>query len=70
MSLDVERLFAEREVERYALHTRYLNEQMVREMGLEPSSLKSGPRGLFAISKNVLHRFQTAEHSDGAVIHP
>jgi ornithine--oxo-acid transaminase len=30
MSLDVERLFAEREAERYALHARYLNEQMVR----------------------------------------
>src|SRR6478752_1912625 len=30
MSFDVERLFAEREAERYALHTRYLNEQMVR----------------------------------------
>ena len=30
MSLDIESLFAEREGERYALHTRYLNEQMVR----------------------------------------
>jgi ornithine--oxo-acid transaminase len=30
MSLEIERLFAEREAERYALHTRYLNEQMVR----------------------------------------
>jgi ornithine--oxo-acid transaminase len=30
MSLDIERLFAERNEERYALHSRYLNEQMVR----------------------------------------
>ena len=30
MSLDIERLFAERSGERYALHARYLNEQMVR----------------------------------------
>lgn len=30
MGLDIERLFAEREAERYALHARYLNEQMVR----------------------------------------
>src|SRR5262245_22340628 len=30
MSLDVAGLFAEREPERYALHTRYLNEQLVR----------------------------------------
>jgi ornithine--oxo-acid transaminase len=30
MSLDIENLFAQREAERYALHTRYLNEQMVR----------------------------------------
>jgi ornithine--oxo-acid transaminase len=30
MSLDIERLFAERNGERYDLHTRYLNEQMVR----------------------------------------
>src|ERR1700687_4765969 len=30
MSLDIARLFAEREQERYGLHTRYLNEQMVR----------------------------------------
>ncbi|HWU25190.1 MAG TPA: aspartate aminotransferase family protein, partial [Rhizomicrobium sp.] len=30
MSLDIESLFAEREGERYALHARYLNEQMVR----------------------------------------
>jgi ornithine--oxo-acid transaminase len=30
MSLDIADLFAEREAERYALHARYLNEQMVR----------------------------------------
>jgi ornithine--oxo-acid transaminase len=30
MSLDIEKLFAEREAERYALHSRHLNEQMVR----------------------------------------
>jgi ornithine--oxo-acid transaminase len=30
MSLDIAHLFAEREQERYGLHTRYLNEQMVR----------------------------------------
>ncbi len=30
MSLEIERLFAERSGERYALHARYLNEQMVR----------------------------------------
>jgi ornithine--oxo-acid transaminase len=30
MSLDIDRLFADRDAERYALHTRYLNEQMVR----------------------------------------
>jgi ornithine--oxo-acid transaminase len=30
MSLEIKELFAEREAERYALHTRYLNEQMVR----------------------------------------
>jgi len=30
MNLDVAALFAEREPERYALHTRYLNEQLVR----------------------------------------
>lgn len=30
MSLDIESLFGQREAERYALHTRYLNEQMVR----------------------------------------
>jgi len=30
MSLDIERLFAEAEADRYALHTRHLNEQMVR----------------------------------------
>lgn len=30
MSVEIDRLFAEREAERYALHTRYLNEQMVR----------------------------------------
>src|SRR5437588_9347947 len=30
MSLDISRLFAEREAERYVLHTRHLNEQMVR----------------------------------------
>ena len=30
MSLDIATLFAEREGERYGLHTRHLNEQMVR----------------------------------------
>jgi len=30
MSLSITDLFAEREAERYSLHTRYLNEQMVR----------------------------------------
>ena len=30
MALDVPALFAEREAERYGLHVRYLNEQMVR----------------------------------------
>src|SRR5262245_23095370 len=30
MSRDMASLFAERESERYALHTRYLNEQLVR----------------------------------------
>jgi len=30
MSLQIADLFAEREAERYSLHTRYLNEQMVR----------------------------------------
>ena len=30
MSFDITELFAERQGERYALHTRYLNEQMVR----------------------------------------
>ncbi|MGB8575140.1 MAG: aspartate aminotransferase family protein, partial [Pseudolabrys sp.] len=30
MSLEIERLFAEVEADRYALHTRHLNEQMVR----------------------------------------
>ncbi len=30
MSTDIKALFAERETERYALHTRHLNEQMVR----------------------------------------
>ena len=30
MSIDIKALFAEREAERYALHTRHLNEQMVR----------------------------------------
>ncbi len=30
MSIDIKSLFAEREAERYALHTRHLNEQMVR----------------------------------------
>ena len=30
MSIDIKALFAEREAERYALHTRYMNEQMVR----------------------------------------
>ena len=30
MSLDIQRLFAARSADRYALHTRYLNEQMVR----------------------------------------
>ena len=30
MSLDIASLFAEREAERFDLHTRYLNEQMVR----------------------------------------
>ncbi len=30
MSLEIERLFAEVEADRYVLHTRYLNEQMVR----------------------------------------
>src|SRR5689334_2148920 len=30
MSLDIESLFDQREAERYALHARYLNEQMVR----------------------------------------
>jgi ornithine--oxo-acid transaminase len=30
MSLDIQSLFAEREAERYALHTRHMNEQMVR----------------------------------------
>jgi len=30
MALDVSALFAEREAERYSLHARYLNEQMVR----------------------------------------
>ena len=30
MSLDIDRLFAEAEADRYTLHTRYLNEQMVR----------------------------------------
>jgi ornithine--oxo-acid transaminase len=30
MSLDIEGLFAEAEADRYTLHTRHLNEQMVR----------------------------------------
>jgi ornithine--oxo-acid transaminase len=30
MNFDIERLLAERESERYALHTRYLNEQLIR----------------------------------------
>ena len=30
MSVEIDHLFAEAEPQRYALHTRYLNEQMVR----------------------------------------
>ena len=30
MTLDITELFAEREADRYALHDRFLNEQMVR----------------------------------------
>ncbi len=30
MNFDIERLLAERDSERYALHTRYLNEQLIR----------------------------------------
>ena len=30
MSIDIKTLFAEREADRYGLHTRYMNEQMVR----------------------------------------
>src|SRR5450755_5189290 len=30
MSIDIHELFVEREAERYSLHARYLNEQMVR----------------------------------------
>ena len=41
MSFDIDSLFAEADADRYALHARYLNEQMVRVLrtiGFDPST--------------------------------
>ena len=50
MSLDIASLFAEREADRYALHTRYLNEQMVRVLQDDRLSTSASAAGTANIS--------------------
>ncbi len=50
MSLDIKRLFDERNEERYALHSRYLNQQMVRVLktiGFDPAYQRGQGQYLF-----------------------
>jgi hypothetical protein len=48
----------------YSIRCSYVNEQLVRTLGLDPAALSGKPRGLLAISKNVEHRFLIAERDD------
>src|SRR6266513_2280793 len=49
----------------------FVNDQLLRTLGLEETSLTAPPHGLFAISKSVQHRFLITgpdESRDGKVI--
>ena len=49
----------------YTIRCAYATGPMLQEFGLDSSALKAKPHGLFAISKNVLHRFEGAEKMQG-----
>src|SRR5262249_50713462 len=51
----------------YSIRCAYATEPLLRELGLDPAALSGKPRGLFAISKNVLHRLELAEHGSGGM---
>jgi hypothetical protein len=55
----------------YSIRCSFVNGQLLTALGLDPAALSGKPHGLFAISKNVQHRFQVAERDespDGSVI--
>ena len=51
----------------YSIRCAYATEPLLKELGLDPAALNGKPRGLFAISKNVLHRLELADHGKGSV---
>jgi len=49
----------------YTIRCSFVNEQLLHALGLNPAALTASPQsGLFAISKNVRHRFQVAERDE------
>jgi hypothetical protein len=52
----------------YSIRCAYATEPLLRELGLNPAALSGKPHGLFAISKNVLHRLELADHGKGSVM--
>ena len=45
----------------YTIRCAYANGPLLEQFGLDPAALKATPHGLFAISKNVSHRFEGAQ---------
>jgi hypothetical protein len=45
----------------YTVRAFNTSDGLMRELGMDPKSMEGEPRGLFAISKNYLHRLQNAD---------
>jgi hypothetical protein len=45
----------------YTVRAFNTSDGLMRELGIDPKSMEGEPRGLFAISKNYLHRLQNAD---------
>jgi hypothetical protein len=48
----------------YSIRCSYVTARELHELGLDPASLTAPPHGLFAISKNVEHRFESVERDE------
>jgi hypothetical protein len=51
----------------YSIRCAYATAPLLKELDLDPAALSGKPHGLFAISKNVLHRLELAEHGSGGM---